>query len=654
MSTFWSNQSSKHKDDDDDSDSAHQLDVLPQYNNSNDPHDVAVRRSSSNTGLRESGTNATSLDGANNNHNNNGASTTKQPTAKVKALDGLRGIACFLVFNYHFLWPWTPLIMLGWGARPPLSPEPLTASLFQLPILCLLHRGRPMVAIFFAISGYVLARHVQRDALARRLADAYAKLASAVVRRAWRLYLPCAVSMAAVAVLAQVGVFREEDAIFMGPDSAWINGTVTHAWLANGTACPNTTYEVEGRRGVAGVLGLGTEVWLNETILDEDVLCVNVTSQMKMPALLYLDEVKPKKSATAEKNATATKSPFTDFAEYHHEDPHNPASKASGASTTAALAAAANTPTPQNYTWIQLGGSWEEHPIIQPHVFKAVANFTVVYAEWANPFQFAHMHPRYDPHTWTIPKELRGSMLLYVFLLGTAALQARWRLSLAAGLAAYALMLGFWDMGVFLGGMLHSEIDLLRATDPATLSRDDRLFVTTTAASLFGGGGGGGAGIGTKKARVARWAAIFAALYLLSYPDTAAEFTPGFRTLAALAPRWYAPGSRWMFHQAIGALVLLPCVLRSPTLSRMLESALPQYLGRISFSFYLVHGPVLHSLGFWVMPRLFERLGRTGGYVVGYVGLVAVALWVSGWFYRRVDVWSVGVGRRVERVLKNS
>ncbi|KAJ4396702.1 hypothetical protein N0V93_000923 [Gnomoniopsis smithogilvyi] len=543
------------------------------------------------------------------------STSTAKPTAKIKALDGLRGIACFLVFNYHFLWPWTPLIMLGYGARPPKSPEPLDGSFWQLPIICLLHRGRPMVAIFFAISGYVLCRHIQREIHARRFGDAYAKLTSGVFRRIWRLYIPCTVSMFAVALLAQVGVFRSEKSIFKGPDSVWINGTVTKGFFANGT-CPNNTVAAEGRLGVAELLGLRTEVYLNETIKDTDQVCLNMTSKLHMPATLYLDVDKPKKNKTAPANTTTSKV-FTDFAEYHHSDTHNPASKANA--KPADLTGSNN--VTQNFTWIQLGGSWEEHPIIHPHIFKALANFTVVYSEWVNPFQFGHMHPRYDPHTWTIPKELRGSMVIYTFLLGTAALKARWRLTAAAGLSAYAITMGFWDMGVFVGGMLLSELDLLRTTEPSALSNEDRLFVAT----LFSGARRNA--LPTTTGRIIRWSTIFVAFYLLSYPDAAAEFTPGFRTLSALVPRWYIPVSKWMFYQAIGALLLLPCVLRSPTLRGLLESPIPQYLGRISFSFYLVHGPVLHSLGFWVMPRLFERLGKVGGYVVGYVGLLSVALW---------------------------
>ncbi|KAF3760497.1 hypothetical protein M406DRAFT_268088 [Cryphonectria parasitica EP155] len=558
-------------------------------------------------------------------------------SSKIKCLDGLRGVACFLVFNYHFLWPWTPLIMLGYGARPPKSPEPYT-NWAQLPIICLLHRGRPMVAIFFAISGYVLCRHIQQAIHQRRHEEVYKKLSSAVFRRVFRLYLPCAVSMFIVAMLAQVGVFKTEKAIYKGPDSAWINGTVTKGYFHHGK-CPNKTIAVEGKEGVAAALGLQTTAYLNETIGITDQLCLNITSQLHMPAVLYQDMDKPKPKPKPAKNATANAT-FTDFAD------HGAASSSSSSSSPPSSVLHKNkNATAKPFTWVQLGGSWEEHPVIHPHLPKALANFTVVYGQWANPFNFGHMHPRFDPHTWTIPKELRGSMVLYTFLLGTAGLQARWRLGAAVGLCAYAICLGYWDMGVFVGGMVLSEVDLLRVADPGTLSSRDRALAASLAGPPL---------LSPRRERAVRWAATTAALYLLSYPDAGGEFTPGFRTLAWLAPRWYLPVSKWMFYQALGALVLIPCVMRSPTLRRLLESGPAQYLGRISFSFYLVHGPVLHSLGFWVMPRLLERLGRLGAYVVGWVWLAGVALYLSGWFYRKVDVWSMGVGRRLERVVVNS
>ncbi|ORY59115.1 acyltransferase 3 [Pseudomassariella vexata] len=482
--------------------------------------------------------------------------STRAKSDKIKCLDGLRGIACFIVFNYHFLWPWTPLIMLGYGARPPRSLEPY-AEYSQLPIICLTHRGRPMVAIFFAISGYVLCRHVLRSIQKRHLEAAYKALASAVFRRAFRLYIPPTISLFLVAMLAQMGVFKPEYAIYKGPDSIYINGT-KGAW--------------------PGHFGANGSMTLNSTM--------GLSANGSM---------------------------------HHHHGAHR-----------------------FNATWIKLGGMWEEHPIIHPNMTTALSNFTAVYAEWANPFTWDPRHPRLDPHAYTIPMEFRGSMVLYTLLLGTAALKASWRLSIAGYLAIYCLIMGRWEVATFLGGMIISELDVLRTSsqtdpilgDPNSVAKSRRRSAVSPGMS-----------------NILHYVLLFSSLYLLSYPDSNAAFTPGFRTLSSLTPRHYAPSERWRFHQSIGALLLLPCVMRSPFLRRVLEGRIPQYLGKISFSFYLVHGPVLHSMGFWIMPRLFDQLGKTRGFVVGWFILAGVSLYLARVWYRKVDVWSVGVGKRVERYM---
>ncbi|KUI68726.1 hypothetical protein VM1G_03785 [Cytospora mali] len=580
---------------------------------------------------------------------------------KIRCLDGLRGIACFLVFNYHFLWPWTPLIMLGYGARVPNSPEPFT-EWASLPIICLLHRGRPMVAIFFAISGYVLCRHMLRFMYQRRLDDVYKRLASAVFRRVFRLYIPPTISMFIVALLAQMGAFKSEDAVYKGPDSAWINGTVTKGFFSNGTcSSSNGTVAVMGTDGIADALGLQTPLYLNSSIHWNDTLCLNSTSKLYGAAAIYtvLDKPKPKPKPRKNLNGTVGFNETTDHKTdtlhglYTYLGYHADGSRYELPQYNASDLGLNATNTTRNFTWVQLGGMWEEHPHIHPNIFKALANFTVVYTEWANPFNFGHYHPRYDPHTYTIPMELRGSMVLYTFLLGTAALKARWRLGVAAGLSLYALTLGRWDMGTFLGGMVLSEIDVLRSSDPSEVAPEDRTLLLK-----LGGVGIRGhhafSNLSARRARMLRWGVIFLALWLLSYPDAGAEYTPGFRMLAWLAPRWYLPISKWMYYQSIGALLLIPCVLRSPTLRNLLEGSVAQYLGKVSFSFYLIHGPVLHSLGFWIMPRLFEQFGRPVGYVMGWFMLLSVTLWLVSWWHRKVDTWSVTVGRRVERALVHS
>lgn len=569
---------------------------------------------------------------------------TRRPSAdKIRALDGLRGIACLIVYNYHFLWPWVPSILLGYGARPPLTEPGSNASWFQLPIVCLLHRGRPMVAIFFAISGYVVCRHILRvivDAHASKdrhhqhnassggssssspgIDKAYNLLATATFRRVFRLYIPATLSMLIVAVLAQTGlVFKSEFDVYRGPDSVYINGSVaTYSGTVNGFA-------VTGVRGSV-ISADGTSVYLSPTV--------------NVPLLVYGG------ASRAAWNDSTQKGGFR----------RHPAYK----------------PADLDGDWacdkcpkVRMGGMWEEHPLVYKSVYYAATNFTTTYAEWANPFTWVPKHTRYDPHTYTMPMELKGSIVMYVFLLATARLKAAWRLGLAAGLAVFALRIGRWELGTFLGGMVLSEIDLHLGWQGRDNDDDDDISVGLTTRN----------GHARKKstdrtpsspsqaprlrARLIRYTALFISLYLLSYPDTHAETTPGFRTLSYYTPKYY-PSSleKWRFHHALGALLFLPCALRTRFLARtILESEPAQYLGKISFAFYLVHGPVLHSVGFWIMPRLFDAFGGKGdgqvkvvGLVFGWVLLGLTSLSLADVWWRKVDLWSVGVGKRVERFM---
>ncbi|KAF7550304.1 hypothetical protein G7Z17_g5791 [Cylindrodendrum hubeiense] len=592
------------------------------------------------------------------------AASASRSRDKIRCLDGLRGIACLLVFNYHFLWPWTPSIMLGYGALPPRAPEPYEAW-SSLPIICLLNRGRPMVAIFFAISGYVLCRHILRAIHERRLEAVYKSLASAVFRRVFRLYIPPTISMFLVAMLAQMGVFRSEFSIYKGPDSVYINGTVTIAQM--GVACVNGSFPVTGAPAIANSLGLQSSTYLNTTGWP-DILCLNSTSFSIGPSALYQVEAeydalyalykienKTSNSTKPLKKKKLTPHAYLkdedDLAE--HELPYgfmqrvnatqdSKGSKGSKGSKSLTGSTGFNITNTTDPVWIQFGGSWEEHPFIHDNMTYALKNFTRSYAEWANPYNFGHYHPRYDPHMFTIPMELRGSMVMYLFLLGTAALKAKWRLRFAGLFAAYSLVLGRWDMATFLGGMLLSETDIRRSSDPGQLPPAAGGGIKDRQAAFQPSSSG---------SRVKRWLVILVALYFLSYPDAGAEYTPGFVILSYFVPKYYIPLSGWMFYQSMGALMLLPCVLRSPFLRGHLEGPVAQYLGKISFSLYIVHGPILHSLGFWIMPRLFERVGQPGGFLIGYIVLLSITLYLADLWYRKIDVWSTTVGRRVERLL---
>lgn len=100
-------------------------------------------------------------------------------------LDGLRGIAAFFVFVYHFVVVYVEEHDFSWDpVRHP--------NLIQLPILRLFYSGTAMVRIFFVISGFALTyKPVKLMRKPGSHGSLMKTLASSVFRRYLRLFLPC-------------------------------------------------------------------------------------------------------------------------------------------------------------------------------------------------------------------------------------------------------------------------------------------------------------------------------------------------------------------------------------------------------------------------------------------------------------------------------
>lgn len=99
-------------------------------------------------------------------------------------LDGLRGVAAFIVFVDHFAVPWFENLKYGYGS----SEE--NYWLPQLPIVRLVYSGRASVGVFFVVSGYVLSSKPLQLIHASNHVALAATLSSAVLRRGMRLYFP--------------------------------------------------------------------------------------------------------------------------------------------------------------------------------------------------------------------------------------------------------------------------------------------------------------------------------------------------------------------------------------------------------------------------------------------------------------------------------
>lgn len=91
---------------------------------------------------------------------------------------------------------------------------------------------------------------------------------------------------------------------------------------------------------------------------------------------------------------------------------------------------------------------------------------------------------------------------------------------------------------------------------------------------------------------------------------------------------------------AVGAALVIVLAIAWPRLRGALETGAVQWLGRVSFSLYLVHAPILGSLGF-----LF---GDTYWWAVGPVG-IPLSLAASALFFRYVEVPTQQFSRKAGR-----
>jgi peptidoglycan/LPS O-acetylase OafA/YrhL len=83
-----------------------------------------------------------------------------------------------------------------------------------------------------------------------------------------------------------------------------------------------------------------------------------------------------------------------------------------------------------------------------------------------------------------------------------------------------------------------------------------------------------------------------------------------------------------------GALVVY-AALASPFLRNLFAARAPAFLGRISFALYLVHAPLIFSLGAWLYVRAAPVSGF--GLAIGYLALLALSLALAWAMTKGVD-----------------
>jgi peptidoglycan/LPS O-acetylase OafA/YrhL len=277
--------------------------------------------------------------------------------------------------------------------------------------------------------------------------------------------------------------------------------------------------------------------------------------------------------------------------------------------------------------------------------------------------------PTYDVHLWAVPVTFAHSMFLLMVVMVLAPFRRVVRRAALGLLAVYCLCCGRWVAFEFLGGCLIADA-VLHRQEPHKMGagklEDEEAAARNTSGIPLAGDRVGG----LKLAGNAMLILLFC--FIASWPSQNAERTPGIRLFYRLTPSSMANDAQGpqRFWSGIAALGLVWAVTRLDALQKALENPACQYLGRISYALFLVHGPLLGLMqglivGRSAMAAKAQVAAVAGAGLKGIIGtgspLQQLLVWVFGMvimgpfvvgaadvFSRAVDVPVMEAARRFE------
>lgn len=271
----------------------------------------------------------------------------------------------------------------------------------------------------------------------------------------------------------------------------------------------------------------------------------------------------------------------------------------------------------------------------------------------------------YDVHTWTIPAELRASMALTLVLLMLSRCTVRARLVFMFLLAGYTLTCGMWEIVLYIMGACLAELDAVRASRPVSDKGNSSMTLPTHLGTSTSdvplpprrpSHDEAPAANSITWRRIGLAVVFFASLFLMSAPSDRLAATPGYGFICTLVPASLS-SIPFRFVNGTGAILFIYALSNSKTLQRPFNSAIAQYLGSISFSLYIVHGPVMHIISYVLVPALWRINGTDTAFkynfcvFFGNAVTYMIMIWVAQLFSTYVDKNCVKFSRWVENAV---
>ncbi|BDD62196.1 hypothetical protein MPDQ_008109 [Monascus purpureus] len=260
---------------------------------------------------------------------------------------------------------------------------------------------------------------------------------------------------------------------------------------------------------------------------------------------------------------------------------------------------------------------------------------------------------------WSMADEIKGSLAVYLVILCLASVAPRARVALTTFIGFLLLWTGFPHLSAFIAGLLYAELDLLKR------KQQQQPY-------------GGMPTINSLKApapvpkiwhQPAMLALFMFGIYFFCLPvleDFPVDYW--FPVPFDPVPFWIGPYVRINAWHVVGAVIVVGTLRHLPFLRKaVLEAPLSQFLGKISFSFYLFHqsfirtmrNPIQHSVCQALSGKdLYQTRDDPEGSAVYYLSWIVAAAMIlppviltSMYVTKVVDRQSVVLSYNVEKRL---
>ncbi|KAI4868439.1 acyltransferase family-domain-containing protein [Hypoxylon rubiginosum] len=232
----------------------------------------------------------------------------------------------------------------------------------------------------------------------------------------------------------------------------------------------------------------------------------------------------------------------------------------------------------------------------------------------------------YNPQLWSIAVEFRGSMVVFLMIVGLAKTRTAIRLAVETLLMAHCFGHKRWDVALFIAGMILAELEVLLQKPKNPSAR--------------------------RIVNVILGLAIVLGLFLCGYPRDHNTATPGYMWSKYV---WPFTAYRRRFWLAVGAMLVVGPMAFLPSVQSIFLTRPARYLGRISFALYLVHGLGNRTIGKWLLNGCWDHIGKEGfwpyaiSYIVSTTLYFPIIIWASDMFWRGVDVPSTNFAKWFEK-----